>query len=151
MTPAEIKIADKDIVCYKVLIRKKEIGGNYSYRTAYMEQPIIMNKQYTEPLFEETIDNVNNEINKITYTSDNELRTLFTLYRYGENMLHLFVVLHSAEQECDNFNIATTYGYNKYVVVKAIIPKGTKYIEGYNGYFKNIGTKSVIYQPLDKE
>lgn len=125
------KIAEEDIVAYKVL----EIQNN-RFLTPFQLMPIAFNKLYTNDKRERS------EFNRITF-----------------GVYHLFSSIEDAilfkEHAEKNYN---TLNLSKFIIVKAIIPKGTKYYIGKTEIgsdldkmfqYESYGAKSVIYKKLD--
>ena len=131
------KIADNDIVCYKVI--KNWFDG--SMCTPYQYKTINFGIRYYEcGTFKHY--NVLVTQNIVFKTNNNVIIT--------SNSIHLFKDL---EEAIKFANYKNDTKHKPYQVIKAIIPKGTEYIEGefssLFGTYKSIATKSVIYQPLD--
>lgn len=111
ITQLEPKIADKDIVCYKIVKRTKIKG---IYKSSFQEFEYIIRQLYTNNLDIRFADKV--------------IKNLYPSYPYSgiyyaveEGMFHSFAnCSHSALNHApDEF------------IVKCIIPKGSYYFEGY--------------------
>jgi len=130
LTQRSPKIAKEDIVAYKVL----EVQSDFIF-TPYRYMPITFNKLYTDTKQERQ------DFNRITsgiYHLFSSIEDATLLKKYAEKN-------YSKE--------------SKFIIVKAIIPKGTKYyigkseigIESDEKMFQHesYGAKSVIYRELN--
>jgi hypothetical protein len=124
------KIAEEDIVAYKVLeIRRKFLC------TPFQSMHIEFNRLYTNKYKE-------------------------GYYRITSGVYHLFSSIEDAIllKEHAEKEYANDFNKSEFIVVKAIIPKGTKYYIGESEIgseldrmfqHESYGTKSVIYKKLD--
>lgn len=113
-------VADKDIVCYKVLSVDEEKGVK-KYNAPYYKYTYEKNVVYNEPMFERT---------RVIFSqsmSEWERRG-WLLVDYG---FHSFVNLKLAEYECAWWRTRTVNADRKFCIVKCIIPKGSKYYRGF--------------------
>lgn len=112
-----VKVAKEDIICYKVVKRH----GSY-YETPYRNQQIKLGALYDEsdnPMVVEHSCGFINDWNGDTY------KTI-----HG-NAFHSFANLKDAKWEANDWG---GYAYD-IIVVECIIPKGTKYYEGFHGIY----------------
>ena len=128
-----VKIADKDIVCYKIAIVVDNKAISYKGMVSpFWHSPIEFDKLYTEDIFDD-------------YTTWVEKNCIIDI-----NCFHLFTNYDTA---LEYYGLRKPHTTDNMIIIKAIIPKGTPYIEGFFdscfGEFDSIATKSVIYQPLD--
>ena len=137
------KIADNDIVCYKVI----EIWFDGYMCTPYQYKTINFGIRYYEcgTFKHYNVLVTQNIVSNDTITNNNVIIT-------GDS-IHLFKDLEDAIKFAKYKNNSNHSSNFSYQVIKAIIPKGTEYIEGefqtFFDTYKSIATKSVIYQPLD--
>ena len=103
-------IAEKDIVCYKILRRER-----YGYFSPYQEDKIIFNKTIIASRSKRKF-----EINK------EHLRTEF--FSISEGFIHAYnmpiIAYFSYQQMLSNFS------NTHFNIVKCIIPKGSRYFNG---------------------
>ena len=141
------KIASDDIVCYKVVEITKLWPTIYNcdaeYVSAFRLCPIDLGVRYTHPK-SEFVNEQNAETDEGNYVVNGDGYHLFKFYDDAK----MFVEHEMPALTMNNPTVAGTR------IIKAIIPKGTKYLDGtfwWSWYFKpeSIVTKSVIYQPLD--
>ena len=122
---SEVKTAPYDMVYYKV-VEKSNDGRMF---TPYQNMLIEYNVNYT----------LNTNIDDFGFDKNDMLEN---------GWFHLF----ADKNEVDYFLSLRDKCYH-WFVIKAIIPKGTKFYLGYfrtlDGCFDSIATKSVIYKPLD--
>lgn len=123
------EIAEKDIVAYKVL----EVQSDFIF-TPYRYMTIEFNKLYTNTKQEQQLFN---RITSGVYHLFSSIEDTILLKKYAEKN-------YSKE--------------SKFIIVEAIIPKGTKYYIGKSEIgsdldkmfqYESYGTKSVIYKQLD--
>lgn len=130
----KFKIADQDIVCYKVLLKSNVEGA---FLSPYLRFYCTLDKRYDD---------------------DNELdihkwdKSDFTI---DKGVFHMFANYEDAMDELDwlAFPGWLTFPENiqaQYicVIVKCIIPEGSEYIEGKYIDFHSIASKSVIYKEV---
>lgn len=134
------KTAKKDITCYKMLFKR----DNGEYCTYYRCVPVKFGKRYEEH-------------QDIPITNESR-RTGFGYERtstISKGVLHVFKNRKDAERVAVEDKNMMYYNRDNPVIVKAIIPKGTKYIEGTfdrwslkhgNDFKPCYGTTSVIYK-----
>lgn len=126
-------IAKEDIIAYKVL----EINCDDLMFTPYLHMSIEFNKLYID------IKQEREEFNRLT-----------------SGVYHLFSSIEDAIllKEHSEKKYANRFNRSKFIIVKAIIPKGTKYYVGKCEIgcklddvfrYESYGTKSVIYKELD--
>lgn len=141
----QIKIAETDIECYKVIEeRKSTIDYNYDlilnialkkynisifgfkYVTPYYRFPVIFNKEfYDDEFYESVLDGFD----------DGEYDDRFV---FGHHMFHSFVT------KPDSFLLIA-----EPVFAKCIIPKGSRYIEGVDDCGKKCyGSEKIIYKEI---
>lgn len=113
------KIADHDIICYKLMYGYKDDNGNVKIVSPY---------QYAHHPFNKTIV-AKGRANKHNYYSD------FKELRGG--VIHSYSTLDGAVDDMTNFCDGN-------IIFKAIIPKGTKYYEGYFEKTPAYGSKKLI-------
>ena len=123
------KIANKDLTFYKVV---KMIG--IGYFTPFYSTPIQLNIPYKNNL---PIDII--ESSSLCYDITSGVFHLCETYKSAEILKNKQYSLHG---QC-------------YKVLKAIVPKGTKYYEGFFLFFgdsyPSIGTECVIYKEINEE
>lgn len=126
------KIAKEDIIAYKVL----EIDCCGFMFTPYLYMDIEFNKLYINTKQEEREDS----------------------YRLTSGVYHLFSSIEDAISLKEYLEKRYCDSGSKFVIVKAIIPKGTKYYIGESEtggsvdkmfQHESYGAKSVIYKELD--
>ena len=131
----KVKKARKDHVFYKVLW---ELRPGKEYYAPFMETPTTLGKLYSDTKQDEFFFDpwISADPSKVGCS-------------VGFGGYHLFKEKKGADACLDelenNWPGAT---WKKYIVVKAIVPKGTKYVEGYFNDCKSIVAKSVIYEEL---
>lgn len=126
------KVAEEDITCYKVVRLPKEKEG--------------VRSQFVSPF-------LSSEINTYQmYEMDD-----YTVYEIGHvlnisaGMIHLISTLEDAYKLKEKMELQNKFYNYEYRVLKAIIPKGTKYIEGvFDWYIMDcelnaVATKKVWY------
>lgn len=136
---SEFKTADKDIVCYKLLERVKDPQGNVVLlKSPFFHQPYYIGDTYT--LRSKLTDNVleleakdDGEKFKPGYYDGTEIDNGFD-FRVCEG-LHTFDE-HAGMLESQLLAVAVselklTHKHD-FSLVKCIIPKGTRYIDGYH-------------------
>ena len=109
VTHLEPKIADKDIVCYK-LVKRTKIKG--IYKSSFQRFEYIIRKLYTNNLNIKCVNNI------IKYFKSQYLGT--SNYFIEEGMFHSYVN-----------NLCPVIPLPHCVPLKCIIPKGAYYFEGY--------------------
>lgn len=145
-----LKKADEDIVCYKVLVKNNEKGF---IKSPYMWKPYKLGelKKDKTPVKKESVNTTN---------------TLSTTEKTVESgVFHTFQFFEDAKKFAINSIIESYWGFfdgNLSIVVKCIIPKGTRYYEGmfggifYPGY-KSYGSKQlkvgdeIFYIPTEED
>ena len=118
-TQLELKIADKDIVCYKFVKRTKIKGV---YKSSFQEFEYIIRQLYTNNL---DIRFANKSINRYFYRC---------FYKIEEGMFHsytsnLYPVILSPLPHC--------------ALLKCIIPKGAYYFEGIFDYSPSYASSQI--------
>lgn len=144
----EIKIAEKDIVCYKVIQNIKDVrpalfeGKTYhinldkfncgdvyfEYVTPFYTCPVIFGKLYHEEFFERTVREIFSfKLAEYLYTE------------FNGDMFHSYM----DKDSCSCIEVEGA------IIVKCIIPKGSKYIVG-EDYDMNIcyGSETIIYKEI---
>lgn len=130
-TNSEIKIAEENIVCYKVVC--KLFPGVYEsefYAHLYIRGSL--NKLLDDALvITQTYTTYKNSLGQIFTSSDNVV----------EKGFHSFTCQEDACQYA-----VEKYSYNdaSYVVVKCMIPKGSNYIKGTYGKYPNYVSSKII-------
>ena len=104
----ESKIADKDIICYKLVKRTKTKG---IYESSFQGFEYVIRQLYTNNL---DIRFANKRIKRYFYKC---------FYKIKEGMFHSY--------KSNPYPTLNTSSY--YVLLKCIIPKGAYYFEGYFG------------------
>ena len=141
-TSLKPKIAEEDIVCYKVLVISSVDDTLF---TPFQNMNVELNKEYFEPNFIESLNKVIMEHHDIVKVNP------YKPYCYNEYMFHTF------KNKDDAMYFKNCIEYRNSTVIKAIIPKGSKYIEGifsYSSYYtyievESFGSEKIIYKPLD--
>ena len=106
-TQLEPKIADKDIICYKLVKRTKTKGV---YKSSFQEFEYIIRQLYTNNL---DIRFANKSIKHYFYTD---------FYKIEEGMFHSYV---------SHLYPAILRPLPNHTLLKCIIPKGAYYFKGY--------------------
>lgn len=144
----EIKIAKNDIVCYKVIQNIKDVNPSVlEYKTYFIDLdkfncdfedvyyvtpfytcPVIFGKVYHEELFEQTVREI------FSFKPEKSLYTEF-----NGNMFHSYM----DKDSCSCIEVEGA------IIVKCIIPKGSKYIVG-EDYDINLcyGSETIIYKEI---
>ena len=109
----KVKVAEEDLTFYKVLMTRTD-EGHPAYRTFFRNVPIQFGKTYEQ------------EDKTFTVRNDEHMRMLYQ--RIDENAYHLFATYETA------LDFIRLNGFKhfdwKNIVCKAIVPKGTRYMEG---------------------
>ena len=109
------KIADKDIVCYKVICK---VGNDYL--TIYQRTPIELGKTYTD-----------NELIHMGKGND--------VYYIGQGVYHTFKKYKDAV-----VFLREHFLFTNRVIVRCVIPKGTEYYEGtFDDEEESYGSKTL--------
>ena len=111
----EPKIADKDIVCYKLVERTKIKG---IYKSKYQEFEYVIRQLYTNYFDIKYIDML--------------IKRRYSRFAIEEGMFHSYT----------NYLLAITILPNL-VVLKCIIPKGAYYFEGYFGNYPSYASSQI--------
>ena len=111
----EPKIADKDIVCYKLVERTKIKG---IYKSKYQEFEYVIRQLYTNYFDIKYIDML--------------IKRRYSRFAIEEGMFHSYT----------NYLLAITILPNL-VVLKCIIPKGAYYFEGYFGNYSSYASSQI--------
>ena len=111
----EPKIADKDIVCYKLVERTKIKG---IYKSKYQEFEYVIRQLYTNYFDIKYIDML--------------IKRRYSRFAIEEGMFHSYV----------NYLSAITVLPNR-VALKCIIPKGAYYFEGYFGNYPSYASSQI--------
>ena len=111
----EPKIADKDIVCYKIVERTKIKG---IYKSKYQEFEYVIRQLYTNYFDIKYIDML--------------IKRRYSRFAIEEGMFHSYT----------NYLLAITILPNL-VVLKCIIPKGAYYFEGYFGNYSSYASSQI--------
>lgn len=109
----EPNITENDIVCYKILEKTKD--KKYPYKTPYRQTPI--NREI-----------INGTQEFIGLGNRNKKQHLLTTTMVSEGYIHTFKYFLIAIEEC---KYLSKYG-DEYCLYECIIPKGTKYYEGFD-------------------
>ena len=132
-------IAEKDIVVYKVLMRK----NGKDYAPVVSEDSglphYIYNKGVNKARLKEDVD----------YAWSKYVGAWDYMYRIGKGFLHAYTTKDGAEKNKDNWNLCMSasayYREGKFhFVTKMIIPKGTKYFLSDDGY--EICAKQLLWE-----
>lgn len=122
-----IQIADKDIECYKVL--------KFNLQSMYYQFQYELNKKYSKNWDEEFIEYATDKTdlggNMFHVSTDKEL----CAYLYGEKIL-------ARDEDGSPMEVGLS---DSQVLVKCIIPKGTRY---YQGKYSEIGTEKLIVKEI---
>lgn len=124
----KFKIADQDIVCYKVLLKSKVEGV---FLSPYLRFYYTLNKQYDD----------NNELDVRKWDNSD--------FIINGGVFHMFANYEDAMDEVnwltfpENMDVLCSCA-----IVKCIIPKGSKYIEGKYCQFDSIASKSIIFEEV---
>ena len=118
-TQLEPKIADKDIVCYK-LVRRTKIKG--VYKSNYQGFEYVIRQLYTNNL---GIRFVNKNMKRYFYTG---------FYRIEEGMFHSYV---------SHLYPAILRPLPNHTLLKCIIPKGAYYFKGYYGNYPSYASSQI--------
>ena len=130
-TQETVKVAEDDIITYKVITKPRVPIVDYIYISAYRGTPIIFNKviratleNYPSAYMYSKVDKVRNEekYNRKLNIPDCGLMV-------SKGMFHSFKYLETALATAKKF---TEKDKVQYFVIKARIPKNTLYIEGVN-------------------
>ena len=109
------KIADNDIICYKI-VEKTKIKG--VYKSKFQRFEYIIRQLYT--------NNINVKfVYKLTYST-------FSGYAIGEGMFHSYAgypIILSPLLNC--------------ALLKCIIPKGAYYFKGYSGNYSSYASSQI--------
>lgn len=131
-----VRVAEKDIVCYKVLRTGCYWYSSAKYFTPFRDCSVSFGTVLRKELGEQTLETIIDHSNKF----GNRCGSL------DASVFHCFVNYDDAKQ------LADTYGSSLWslVVVKAVIPEGTEYVVGEfmtDAYsWPSIGTTAVIYK-----
>ena len=118
VTHLEPKIADKDIICYK-LVKRTKIKG--IYKSSFQRFEYIIRKLYT--------NNINIRfVNKIVKTWC--LTYPYLMYNIDEGMFH-------------SYKLPYQHSIYANTLVKCIIPKGAYYFEGYFGNYPSYASSQI--------
>ena len=117
----EPKIADKDIVCYK-LVDKTKIKG--VYKSYFQEFEYVIRQSYTNNLDIKFVDRI---IKNLCPSYPH-----YGIYAIEEGMFHSYA----------NYLSAITILPNC-VTLKCIIPKGAYYFEGYFGNYPSYASSQI--------
>ena len=117
----EPKIADKDIICYK-LVKRTEIKG--IYKSSFIGFEYIIRQLYTKQLYTNNI--------KIEFSYKFIKDRILSGYSIEEGMFHSY----------ENYLSAITVLPNR-VTLKCIIPKGAYYFEGYFGNYPSYASSQI--------
>lgn len=117
------KTARKDIVCYKILENINTWNGRKYGYTPFMGCSVDLGETY-EAL---------GDLQVKSFDFKTWFETPFGCYEtwVGEGAIHTFKTLDGAKKMFTNHRLRHLYGINRScVIVKCIIPKGTKYFSG---------------------
>ena len=139
-----VKVADRDLTFYKVL---EDFGDEYTFRTFFRGWGVILNQLYSD-------ENEDFDFKTVEASSYRDVRDPYPfacgdyLYKIDGGGFHLYTRKEDAERIVNDFK-----DRSKCVLVKAVIPKGTKYVEGTFDPMSlyaapSICTKRVIYKNL---
>jgi hypothetical protein len=122
-------IADRDIICYKVLLVEKDEHGETKFKTPYHDYNILLGKKYTTD--EET--DIYLDRDGSTFSSD----YVCCVWELGAGIFHTYANYEDAHNDCETFRDGNC-------IVFAIIPKGTPYYYGDFCGSPCYGSKSLI-------
>lgn len=136
-----LKVAEEDIVCYKILEKNKRSIFKVAYVSPIFNMNVRLYKKY---------DNGGPE-QEVVY--GDPIKSCGNAWCVGDGFFHLYKNKEEALKDVETYNGTNMLdSHSKYVCMLAIIPKGTEYIEGNGGLFFNgrnaIATKSVIYKKM---
>lgn len=120
-----VKVAETDIVCYKMIdvYGRKKGEKVLRLQTPYQGTRIEMGKTYTAEGIEDLYSEVDDDFMQI---------------EVGSGFIHSF-------QECeDAMEDVLDYGYGN-IVVKCIIPKGAEYVYGMFDSYYGYASKKIVY------
>ena len=131
----KFKTAEEDLVFYK-LLRPVVWDGKTVWESPIQATPVKIGEEMVcEGEVEKVVNRSAMEVDGTVSYSVEIGRGVFHLYRH---LTDAVFVKHMTSCE----------------IFKAIVPKGTEYIEGkhlnYGCFVNSIGARKVIYQPLDK-
>ena len=119
----EPKIADKDIVCYK-LVEKTKIKG--VYKSCFQEFEYVIRQSYTNNLDIKFVDRI---INKLRPSYPHYVDA----YTIDEGMFHSFT----------NYMPFKLFTSPDESILKCIIPKGAYYYKGYFHHFTSYASSQI--------
>ena len=120
----EVKVAESDIICYKVVLKTDE-----DFVTYYRRSKVKLGCTYESELVVE--DGFNTSLNQV---------------KVVEKGLHTFdCTLHASYFMDSNFNQDS-------VLIQCVIPKGSKYYVGcFNSYYNSYASEKLVYvKVIDK-
>ena len=118
----ELKIADKDIVCYK-LIKRTKIKG--VYKASFQEFEYIIRQLYTNNLDIKFVDRI---IKNLCPSFPHHC-----VYAIEEGMFHSYT----------NYMPFELLSSPDETILKCIIPKGAYYYEGYFNYYTSYASSQI--------
>lgn len=118
-----VRVAETDIVCYKMIEVYGRKKGEEVLRTPYQGTRVELNKTYTAEGIEDLYSEVDDDFMQI---------------EVGSGFIHSFQEFEDAMED------VLDYGYGN-IVVKCIIPKGTEYIKGMFDSYYGYASKKIVY------
>ena len=119
-----------NITAYKILVPSTSYDPN-SDDSGYMTPFYSMHVKFGE-LYEQ------DDKDKLDYFTWKKGKKTF--HELDEGVYHLYKWKKDAKDDIENYDYPEGS-----IVVKAIIPRGTKYVNGWYGWARAFGAKSVIY------
>lgn len=132
-----LKTADVDIICYKVVKKPKRLANlinsespKISFKSQYKQYIYNLDETVSVPRF--TLNHSDDE-KRVLDLNTGEIHMVKT-YKIEEG-IHSYISLSDAIDE-----LSAGWGNGSNIVVKCIIPKGSKYIIGYDNGYTHIPT-----------
>ena len=119
ITQLEPKIADKDIICYKLVERTKIKGV---YKSKFQGFEYVIRQLYTNNL---DIRFANKSMKRYFYMG---------FYKIEEGMFHSYINYLYSMRLKSSLN---------YTLLKCIIPKGAYYFKGFSDYFPSYASSQI--------
>lgn len=133
---AKMKIADEDIVCYKLV---KKVEREYINPIHWIEEKLQFSKRtpltyyktvFMSPYYNEIYESNTVKVNK---THIQKIKQDPKTWRIGDGVFHTFKDVKSAKKYYVDSGIAFMNSIGdavQYLILKCFIPKGTKYYDG---------------------
>lgn len=141
----QVKIAEEDIVCYKVVSRVKK-NGHTKYRSPYRDKLISCGAKL-------------NNVSVVAKSgrkevSESDFKKCSVTEEYGTFVINNGAI-HSYANRVDAFVILKTFfinffedEYTTYFLAECIIPKGTPYYVGFYDNHKSYASRELIYKTI---